>query len=337
MRLGEWEKALRETQEGARLEPNFAVTQSNLSSAELALNRTDEARTTLEDALGRKLDSHLVRLALYETAFLRGDQATMQQQLTWAAGRPGEEDWLLSAQSDTEAYFGRLAMAREFSRRAMESAVGADAKESAGLWQANAALREAEFGNASSARQDAIAALALIPGKDVRCVAALAMARAAENAQAQKLADGLNKDFPKDTIVQGYWLPAVRAAITLNAKNGADAVETLRAATPYELAQNEPFQVGMLYPIYLRGQAYLLEHQDREAAAEFERIIDHRGIVLNFPLGALAHLGRARAYALQGDTAKAHTAYLDFFTLWKDADPDIPVLQQAKAEYAKAQ
>ena len=337
MRLGQWDKALRETQESMRLEPNAAVTNSNLAQVQLALNRTDEARTTVEQALARKLDAYYLRLALYETAFLRGDQETMQQQLAWAAGRSGEEDWLLSAQSDTEAYFGRLAKAREFFQRAVDSARRADAKETAALWQVNAALREAEFGNTSSARQDAAAALVLVSGKDVRSVAALALARAGDAVQAQKLAESLNKDFPQDTIVQGYWLPSIRAAIELNTKNAAMAIELLKTAAPYELGQCEPFQLGMLYPVYLRGQAYLLARQGKEAAAEFQKMIDHRGIVLNFPLGALAHLQLARAYALEGDKAKARAAYDEFLNLWKAADPDIPVLRQARAEFAKQQ
>jgi serine/threonine protein kinase/predicted Zn-dependent protease len=337
MMLGQWEKALRETQDSFRLEPNSTVVNVNLGWVQLALNRTEEARTAVEEALARKLDASYLHLAIYQTAFVRGDQETMQQQLAWAAGRPGEEDWLLSAQSDTEAYFGRLAKAREFSQRAIDSAKRADAKETAALWQVNAAMREAEFGNASSARLNAMAGLALVPGKDVRSLAALALARAGDAAQAQKLFDTLNKDFPQNTIVQGYWLPAIRAAMELNTKNAARAMEILKTAVPLELGQSQPFNVGMLYPVYLRGQAYLLARQGKEAAAEFQKMVDHRGIVLNFPLGALARLGLARSYALQGDSAKTRTAYLEFLNFWKDADPDIPILKQAKAEYAKLQ
>jgi tetratricopeptide (TPR) repeat protein len=335
LRLGQWEKALRDTQDSLRLEPNSAVTNCNLACIQLALNRTDEAITTLEQAQARKLDSYLLRLARYYAAFLRGDQETMQQQLAWAAGRSGEEDWLLSAQSDTDAYFGRLAKAREFSQRAIDAAIRADAKETAALWQANAALREAEFGNSSSARQKALAALVVVPGRDVRSVAALALARAGDTVQSEKLTESLNKDFPQNTIVQGYWLPAIRSATEIDAKNHAKALQILQTAAPYELSQSQPFQLGMLYPIYLRGQAHLLAGKGMEAAAEFQKIIDHRGIVLNFPLGALARLGLARAYALQRDTAKARAAYQDFLTLWKDADPDIPLLQQAKTEFGK--
>ncbi len=335
MKLGQWEKALRETQDVGRMEPNSSTFQSNLAFILLALGRMEDARATVQEALARKLDSTDLRLSTYGTAFIRADHEAMQQQLAWAAGRPQQEDWLLSTQSDTEAYFGRLGKSREFSRRAADSAVHARAKETAALWQANAGLREAEFGNPGSARQDAEAALASGPGRIIRSATALALARAGDTAQAQKIADSLNKDFPEDTIVQRYWLPSIHAAIEVERKDALRAVDILQAAAPYELGQCEPFTVGMMYPVYLRGQAYLLARQGKEAAAEFQRILDHRGIVLNFPLGALAHVGLGRAYALQGDTAKARAAYQDLLTLWKDADPDIPILKQAKLEYAK--
>ena len=334
--VGEWEKALQEAEDSLRLEPEITTTNAALVRIKVALNRTEDARTTLEQAQTRKLDSRDLRVATYEVAFLQEDQETMDRQLAWAAGRSGDEDWMLSTQSDTEAYFGRLHKAREFSQRAVESAGRADAKETAAWWQANAGLREAEFGNASRARQNALAALALAPGRDVRSLAALALARAGDTAQAQKLAEGLSKDLPQDTMVQGYWLPSIRAAIELDAKDAAKAVEILQTAMSFELGKGDPFLVPM-YPVYLRGQGYLLAHQGKEAAAEFQKMIDHRGIVVNFPLGALTHLGLARAYALQGDTAKAKAAYQDFLTLWKNADPDVPILQQAKAEYAKLQ
>jgi serine/threonine protein kinase/tetratricopeptide (TPR) repeat protein len=337
MWLGQWEKALPEVQEALRLEPNSIVGIINVAWVNLALNRTEEARSTLEQALARQLDGMYLHLGSYYVAFLRGDSETMQQQLAWAGGRPGEEDWLLTAQSDTEAYFGRLVKAREFSRRAVDSARRADAKETAALWQAYAALHEAEFGNSTAARQQAMTALGLMPGKDVRSLAALALARAGDGAQAQKLADGLNKEFPLNIILQGYWLPSIRAAIELNAKNSAKALEGLQAASPYELGQSQPINLGMLYPVYLRGQSYLMARQGKEAAAEFQKIMDHRGIVLNYPLGALARIGLARAYAIEGDSAKARTTYLEFLNFWKDADPDIPILQQAKAEYARLQ
>jgi outer membrane protein assembly factor BamD (BamD/ComL family) len=222
------------------------------------------------------------------------------------------------------------------SQRAAESATRADAKEAAALWQLNGALREAEFGNPSLARQKALAAMALVPGgRDVRSLAALALARAGDTAQAQKLADGLNKDFPVNTTVQRYWLPSIHAAIEMNSNNADKAIQTLETARPYELCQSQPFQVGMLYPVYLRGQAHLLARHGREAAAEFESILNHRGIVLNFPLGALANLGLARAYALQNETAKARASYDAFFNTWNSADPGLPILQQAKQESAR--
>jgi len=337
MRLGQWEKALRDTESSLLLEPNFTMNISNSAWMQLALNRPAEARATIEQALSHQMDTLFLWLALYQSAFVRNEQETMQQQLTWAAGRPGTEDWLLSAQSDTEAYFGRLAIARRFSKRAIDSATRADAKETAALWQANAALREAEFGNYAFARQYSLGALALAPGRDVRSLAALALARTSDSAQVQKLAENVSKDFPQNTIVQGYWLPSIHAATEIKNKNAARAVELLQPAEAYELGQSQPFQVGMMYPVYLRGQAYLLGYEGKEAEGEFQKILNHSGIVLNFPLGALAHLGLARSYVLQGDTSKARAAYENFLALWRDADRDIPILKQAKAEYAKLQ
>src|SRR5215469_2942462 len=336
MWLGQWENALPPQQDAWRLEP-AAVGAAAEAQIYLALDRSDQASTALDQASATNIDSYLVRLARYQVAFFRGDQETMGRQLAWAAGRSGEEDWLLSAQSDTEAYFGRLAKARDFSQQAIELAKRADAKETAALWQVNAALREAEFGNRAGARKDALAALVLAPGRDIRSVAALALARAGDTAEAAKLANGLARDFPQNTVLQGYWLPSIRAAMELDAKDSTKAVEILKKAAPYELGQCQPFQLGMLYPIYLRGQAYRLAHRGAEAAAEFQKIVDHRGIVLNFPLGALAHLELARAYLLEGDKTKASAAYQDFLALWKEADSDIPIYQQAKAEYARLQ
>ena len=337
MKLGQWEMALLETEESLRLEGNSLVTEANLAQIHLALGRTEDATRTIERAFARKLDGLQLRGSTYLIAFLRGDQDAMQRELVWATGRSGEEDWLLSVQSDTEAYFGRLASAREFSQRAVASARRADSKETAALWQANAALREAEFGNAMAARQNAMTALSLAPGRDVTTIAALALARARDVAQAQRLANSLDRDFPQNTIVQVYWLPAIRAAIELAANNSAKALELLKTAAPYELGQSQPFFVGMMYPAYLRGQAYLKAQNGKEAVAEFRKIINHRGIVLNFPLAAVAHLGLARAHALEGDTANARVAYEDFLKLWKGADSDIPLFQEAKAEYARLQ
>jgi eukaryotic-like serine/threonine-protein kinase len=216
--------------------------------------------------------------------------------------------------------------------RAVDSAKHNDAKEAAALWQAVAAVHEAEFGNFARALQAANAAVALAPGRDVEILASFALACAGEAARAQAIVDKLNHDFPLNTLVQNYWLPTIRAAIELNRGNAAKAIEVLQAAAPYELGI-----IGFMTPVYLRGQALLRAHQGAAAAVEFQKILDHRGIVTNFPFGSLAHLGLARADALAGDTAKAKTAYQDFFAIWKDADPDIPILKEAKAEYAKLQ
>jgi FOG: TPR repeat len=337
MRLGEWENSLKATEASLRLEPNSGVTNSNMAAAQFALNHFEEAKTTIEQAIGHNMDYYDLRIDLYHSAFLRGDQELMQRQLSWGSGRTGEEHWLLSAQSDTEAYFGHFDTAREFTRRAVESAQRADAKETAALWLVNAAMREAEVGNFGFARQSALAALAIVEGRDIRDPAALALARAGDTSKARELADSLNRDFPQNTIVQGYWLPAIEAAIEIQQQNPGKAAQILQTATPYELAQSQPFRVGTLYPIYIRGQAFLSAHEGTQAAAEFQRIIDHRGIVLNFPLGALAHLQLGRAYVLSGETVKARAAYQDFLALWKNADHEIPILKQAKSEYAKLQ
>jgi serine/threonine protein kinase/Flp pilus assembly protein TadD len=333
--LGQYEKAVTRTQEGLRLEPSI-VGYTNLAQDYLALNRLDDAKKALEQAQERKLEGDLLHWGIYQLAFLKGDAAEMERQLAWAAGRPGTEDLLLSFQSDTEAYNGRLVKARDFSRRAVDAAVRNDSKETAALWQVNAALREAEFGNAAAAKQDVAAALTLSAGRDVKMFAALTLARVGETA-AKAIVEELEKSYPSQTVLKVYWLPTIKAAMELSANNPTQALMFLEAAAPYELGKPPQFQLGTLYPAYIRGQAQLMAHNGTAAAAEFQKFLDHRGIVINFPLGALAHLGLARAYALSGDTAKAKTAYQDFLTLWKDADPDIPVLKEARAEYEKLQ
>jgi eukaryotic-like serine/threonine-protein kinase len=196
-------------------------------------------------------------------------------------------------------------------------------------------LREAEFGNVATAKQDVAAALALAPGRDVKMFAALTLARIGETARAKTIVEELEKNYPSDTILKVYWLPTIKAAMELNTGNSTQAMEFLEAAAPYELGEPPQLQLGTMYPVHIRGQAQLMSHNGAAAATEFQKFLDHRGVTLNFPLGALAHLGLARAYALSGDTAKARAAYQDFLALWKDADPDIPILKEAKAEYAK--
>jgi len=331
--IGQNEKALAEYQEGVRLAPDNVVGYGNLGSTYFGLNRLDEAKATFDQAMARKLDDGGLRVGMYSLAFLRGDSAQMEQQVAWGAGKPGDEDLLLSAQSDTEAYYGRLSKARDFSRRAVDSAVRADSKEAAALWQANAALREAELGDTASAKQGVTAALALSPGRDVKEVAALALARIGDTPQATALVGELQKSYASNALLKLYWLPTINAAIELSKGNSSQVLVYLEAAAPYEL--QSATTINYLYPAYVRGQAYLLAHNGTAAVAEFQKLLDHRGIVLNFVTGALAHLQLGRAYAMAGDAAKAKSAYQDFFALWKDADPDIPILKEAKAEYAK--
>jgi tetratricopeptide (TPR) repeat protein/predicted Ser/Thr protein kinase len=335
--FGQIEKAIKETQVALNLDPNNIAAYGNLIEGFLAVNRLDNAKATLDKAQAQKLDGGYLRLMTYYLAFLRGDSTQMEQQVAWSAGKPGDEDLLLSAQSDTEAYYGRLGKARDFSRRAVDSAVRADSKETAALWEVNAALREAEFGNTQAAQKDASTALALASGRDVKVLAALTLARSGDATRAKAMVQDLEKSDPSNTVLKLYWLPTLHAAIQLNDTNFAQALLSLEAAAPYELGGPAPYQQGTIYPAYLRGQVQLAAHNGTAAAAEFEKFLDHRGIVLNFPTGALAHLQLGRAYAMQGDAAKARTAYQDFFALWKDADPDIPILKEAKAEFAKLQ
>ncbi len=335
MKTGQWEKALGEGQQALELDPNYGSSYFNLGSIYLALGRWDEANDIGRQVL-TKGDSSPLHLILYWIAFLRQDAGGMERQIHWNAAAPEEEDLLLYAQSDTEAYQGRLTDARKLSRRAVESALRANRKETAAAWQAHAALRESEFGNQKQARAEAEAAMKLAVNWRIEAAAALGLARAGDTARAEKLAAELDKTFSY-ALVQSYWLATIRAAVELNRGHATKAIELLQAAAPYELAVSSPTELGMMYPVYVRGQAYLLARDGKEAAAEFQKFLDHPGIVLNFPLGALAHLGLARAYAMQGDTTKARAAYQDFLALWKDADPDIPILKKAKTEYAKLQ
>jgi eukaryotic-like serine/threonine-protein kinase len=274
---------------------------------------------------------------------LQNDAAGMAQQLAWATGKLGAEDLLLANEADTAAYSGRLGKARELSRRAVASAERAKERETASGHEADAAfLREALFGNAAEARQRAAAALKRSTGSEVQYGAALALAfsggTSVEQAHVERLADDLAKRFPEATVVQFNYLPTIRAQLALNRNDSSKAVDALQATAPYELGSPEAIAFSpALYPLYVRGQAYLANRQGSEAAAEFQKILDHRGVVFNEPIGPLAHLGLGRAYALSGDTAKARTKYQDFFALWRDADPDIPILKQAKREYAKLQ
>lgn len=338
MILGQYEEAANETRKALR-EPTDVAEYANLGEIYLALNRLDDAKKTSDEARSRGLEDIPLRVNLYALAFFQGNATAMKQQADWAMGKPGAEDQMLSLESDTEAWSGKLSKAQALSRQAIESARRNDEKEPAALWQANAAVREALFGNADSARQDAAAAMALAPGsRDAEAQAALAYALAGDATHAQSHADDLNKRFPQDTVVQTVWLPTIRAQVESAKGNPSQSTKLLPTAMPYELGMlSGSAPNSCLYPLYVRATAHLNAGQGQLAAAEFQKILDHRGVLWNCATGALAHLGLARAYVSQGDTVKAKAAYQDFLGLRKDADPDIPILKEAKAEYARLQ
>ena len=338
--LGQYEKAQAATEEAMRLDPGSALAITNLFASYLETNRFEDARSLAEEARTKKLDSPPLRLGSYQLGFLQNDAAEMSKQVNWAMGQAGIEDALLAAEADAAAFSGQLIKAREFSRKAVASALKADEKETASGYEANAALREALFGNPAEARQRASAALALATPRDVEYGIALALALTDANkrsqAQITKLTEDLAHRFPEDTVVQFNYLPTIKAVIEINLKNPAKAIENLEAASPYELGSPSNISMSLsLYPVYVRGLAYLSAKQGKEAAIQFQKILTHRGIVQTEPIGSLARLGLARSYALQGDTVKARAAYQDFLALWKDADPGIPIFLAAKAEYAK--
>jgi len=345
---GQYEKAAEITRQALRLAPDRSGGYWNLASYALALQRFDEARQIIHEAQARKLENYILHNALYALAFLGSDSAAMAEQQQWFAGKP-EENFGLALASDTEAYGGHLGKARELTKRAVESAIRADSKESGAIWQENAAIAQAAYGNPAEARQSAAEGLKLAPtSQGVEVEAALAFAMAGDTAHAESLAQDLGKRFPLDTQMQSLWLPAIQAQLALNKKNPAAAVTALQAASPIELGQIDfVANISCLYPTYARGEAYLAAGQGKEAAAEFQKIIDHSGIVWNCWTGALAHLGVARANALQARSSsgadadlarsRALAAYKDFFVIWKDADSDIPVLKEARAEYARLQ
>jgi tetratricopeptide (TPR) repeat protein/predicted Ser/Thr protein kinase len=334
--LGQYEKAAEQARQAVRLSPDFPIAYTNLMLSYTALDRLEEAKATYGQARERKLDFAFFHYALYQIAFLQNDAAAMAQQVAWSTDKPGVEDWLLDLEANTAAYSGRLREAREFSRRALDSAERADKKETAATYSAVSGLREALFGNADEARRRVASALGRTTGRDEEYCAGLASAYAGDAKTLQAVTDDLAKRFPETTIVQFNYLPTLRARLAVSRGNASEAIETLRVVTPYELGKPSGSNSWVaLYPIYVRGEAYLATHQGSEAADEFQKILDHRGVVSNEPIGALAHFQIARAYVLQGDTAKAKGAYQDFLTLWKDADPDIPILIAAKSEYAK--
>ncbi len=344
---GQYDKATEVTRQTLSLAPGFVDLYSDLANYALALQRFDETRQTIHEAQARKLDDAISHNALYALAFLGADSVAMAEQQKWYAGKPEYENVGLALASDTEAYAGHLGKARELTQRAVDSAIRGSSKENGAIWQAIAAQRDAGYGNATESRQAAAAALKLAPGSQgAEAEAALAFAMAGDTARAESLAQDLGKRFPLDTQMQSLWLPTIQAQLALGKKNPTAALTALQAASPIELGQIMfVINNSCLYHLYVRGEAYLTAGQGSAAAAEFQKILDHSGIVWNCWTGALAHLGVARANALQSRTSegaeadaarvRALAAYKDFLTLWKDADPDIPILKEAKAEYAK--
>jgi Flp pilus assembly protein TadD len=353
--LGQYDKSVAESLDAQRLDPDSVLIYSNLGSDYLALGRRGEAKSAFDQAAQQKVDGSVLRLARYELAFLEGDAAGMAAQLAWSAHEPGEGIFL-SSQSDTEAYYGRLRKARELSRRAAEASGRSDMSEAAAIWEASAALRECDFGNLELARRGAESALAHSTGKQLWALAALTFARSGDAARAESLVQKLQQNYPSDTLLGYYWLPVIRGSIELRRGDPAKALESLQVAAPYDSA--DPFPItssplGNMYSVYVRGQAFLLAHRGAEAAAEFQKILNEPGLVLNGTIGALSRSELARAYASQLDAAntgagpasfaganddpksKARAQYEAFFALWKDADPDVPFLKEANAAYAK--
>lgn len=331
--VGRNEQALVEYRHALQLQPT-SIGYTNVAGMLITLYRLNDAKASLEEAVARHFDGLYIRQNLYWLAFLQRDDSSMQQQLDWAAGQPGKEDALLTEASDTDAYYGRLRSAREVSRRAVASAIHAGSKETAALWQVNAALRDAEAGNAVLAQREAASALALSSGKDVTTFAALTLARSGEPRRAQVLLQQLERQYPTNALLARYWLPTISAAIDIDAGHNARAIKTLEAAAPNELGNGGTF-IAYLYPAYMRGQAYLRERDGKAAVTEFRKLVDHPGIMINFVTGSLEYLELGRAYAMAGDPARARAAYREFFGRWSGADADNAVLRQAKKEFAQ--
>lgn len=335
---GQFEEALTEARKAIELDPDFWVGYYNLGVLNVYLGHWEQSESALNGAVARGITSDEFIMLAYDIAFLKGDKAGMEREAARARARPGGENWMSAREAFVAAYSGRLQVARGISHRAVVQAQQVGQPERAALWEAGAAVREALFGEATAARERALAALKLSHDREVEYGAALSLAMSGDSFHAQAVADDMRRRFPEDTSVRFSYLPVVDAVLALNHAEPEHALELLQVAAPHELGVPRSSVSGLfgaLYPVYLRGQAYLAEQKGHEAAAEFQKILDHRGIVLNDAIGALAHLQLGRAYALSGDKTKARSSYEDFFTLWKDADASLPVLERAKAEYAK--
>lgn len=332
--LGRYGRASEILRQSLRMDPNAATTYANLAATLLATNEIAEARRVLAEADHQKLQTDYLLQVRYWKAFLEGNTEEMRAILSQAAAVPDARPLLLSEQARTEAYFGRFEKARQSSELAARLMEQSGDKESAAACLGEMAVREAEVGNFGQARRYALHSLQLARSQTVVTLAALAMAQDGDFNRGQGLVDELSKNYPSDTLVQKYWLPTIRARLELRQGNWSKALETLSAAAPFEFAASPALTVSALYPAYVRGEIYLAAGDGSRAAVEYGTLIDHPGMVLNYPLGALARLGRARAYALSGDPAKAKDFYQEFFRLWKGADSDVPVLQKARAEFS---
>lgn len=334
---GEYDKAAIFAQQALRLDPGSTAWYENLSTAYIALLRLDEAQTTLNQAFARHLEDPSLHADLYALAFLRDDATGMEREMSWSVGKPGGEDTMLALQADTEAYAGHVKKARELSRRAVQSAKNAQLAEPAAIWQGIAALREAFYENFAEASAGADKVLDIAPSsRDAQILAALVFARVGDTRRAQALADNLAAGHVSNTIMQSAWLPTIRSEWELRNRNPEKAVELLEAAKPYERGQLiGNLSYSCMIPAYLRGEAYLASKQGLEAFVQFQKLLDNRGVVGNCWSGALAYLGQGRAQALQHDLDRARSSYQRFFALWKDADPDVPILKAARSEFAK--
>jgi tetratricopeptide (TPR) repeat protein len=335
---GRYEEALDEARKAVELDPDFWVGYYNMGVLNLYLGHLYDGESALHSAIARGLDADEFIMLAYDIAFLKGDKAGMEREAVRARARPGGENWMSARESFVAAYLGHLQDARTISRRAVAQAQQAGQPERASLWQAGSAVREALLGNASIAKEQASDALKLSHAREVEYGAALAFAISDDSLHAQALADEMEKRYPEDSSIRFNYLPTIRAVLALNRKEPERAADLLQVAGPHELGiprSSVSGLFGALYPVYVRGQAYLAANKAAEASAEFQKILEHPGIVVSDPIAALAHLQLGRAYALSGDVAKAKSAYRDFLRLWEDADSEIPILKQAKVEYGK--
>lgn len=335
--IGDYDQAATFAQQALRLDPGSAAWYENLATAYIALQRVEEAQNVLDQAFARKLDDPSMHADLYALAFLRGEPAGMEREMAWSVGKPGGEDAMLALQADTEAYAGHVQKARELSRRAVEAAQNSQLNEPAAIWQGIAAMREAVFGNLEEARKGADKVLEIAPNsRDAQVLAILVLARTGDVRRAQTMLDDLAAANVSNTIVQSAWVPTVRAQTAMLSQKPTQALELLETVRPYERGQLiGNLSYSCMIPVYIRAEAYLAAKRGPQALAEFQKLIDSRGVVGNCWSGALAHLGQGRAQALSGATSAARTSYQTFFALWKDADANIPILKTARTEFAK--